>query len=435
MSIFFFILNYFWLNYYRYNNPYNQDPDDLEIPNRIKTSAWFMTKIFLWIVAILIPMTLTYGGRINLLYKVYEYQPSKLNFSGISSVGGVQDNFIAKEYSVKLFPQFIVFLMGPFLFCGSWIFNILVAFGMATVPVYFFTIWIKRPRKPNPEDMVMSDIILQEMSSEAIEKLKELIETKEEIEEVQQEPNHDTKAINIKIDTLQDEIVEIQKQLVLFEEVYEIKKKNHNILEENPLKYLFALVMGFVSTFISFTIIFEFILSMFYRFSFWERIFYKIMRNNMVFLVLCLFLLFMYMLFALFRGYESLGYYFPNILGYNQMNSQRTWFDTWCIMANFIIAGVWGIITFFIRLSPSLFAVTRYKRLLLTFGMNLEYIFFFKEFSVYRICCLFFFMLGLLFNGSKVFMKDKLTQKLEDTKKNLNNNQKKFQKDARKNLL
>ena len=54
---------------------------------------------------------------------------------------------------------------------------------MASVPSHFFTIWIERPKKPKPEDIVMGDMILKEMTEDSIEKLKDIIETQEEIEE------------------------------------------------------------------------------------------------------------------------------------------------------------------------------------------------------------------------------------------------------------
>ena len=431
LSIVCFVMNFFWLNYYRYHNPYNNDPEDLEISKRVKTSAWFIGKIILGVFAVILPMTFIYGGRVTFSYKVFEYQPSKLKFSNISR-SGTRNVYHAQSYTVKLVPNLVTILSGPFVFYGLWLFMTLVSFGMATTPIYFFTIWIKRPKKPDPEDMVMSDIILQEMSSEAIETLKDLVETQEEIEEIRKEDNHDKKALHIKIDTLNDEIIEVQKQLVLFEEIHEIKKRNHNILDENPLKYFSSLIMGFISTFISFTVILDYCLSVFYRINFWEKVMYKVFNTNFIFLMLLIMFLCFYIFFALFRGYESLGHQFPNILGFNQMQGNRTWFDTWCIMANFIIPVSWAIIAFLIRLCPHFMASTYINRILHIFTMHLEYIYFFKTFQLYKAVCLFFFVLGLVLNVSKVFRPDKLSVKLEETKNNLKNNQLRFYKDTKK---
>ena len=218
------ILNFFFLKYYRYHNPYNHDKEDLEIDNRIIHSAKFVGKFVGISLVLIIPLTFIYGGRLELDYIKQIVLPNKLKFS---EIGSSPIKIFTRQtiYSAVFTPAFLNVLLGPLILVGGFVFYIIGGYGLATVPLKFFTIWVKRPKKPDPEDMVMSDIILREMSEKSIELLKEIIEKQEEVDEIRLEPDHDKNAMNIKIDTLLQEIITVQKELVLFEEIYEIKKK------------------------------------------------------------------------------------------------------------------------------------------------------------------------------------------------------------------
>ena len=99
-----------------------------------------------------------------------------------------------------------------------------------------------------------------------------------------------------------------------------LKKKNHNILDENPLKYFLALCMGVISTIISIVLIIHSILVTFDKYFMLEGVLFKLHEMNFVYGQLASLVISFYMLFAVIQGYESLCIQFPQILGYNQMH-------------------------------------------------------------------------------------------------------------------
>ena len=430
LNVISFLANIFWFKYYRYHNPYSED-DDPEIKARVKQGLIFVGKIVGVILVLLVPMTLVYGGRINIRYYVKTYKPSNLKFAEIDSENS--DPYIdTNPFWAKFVPQTLdSILLGPFYFYGALVFYLVGGFGLATVPLHFFTIWVKRPRKPNAEDIVMSDILLREMTEESIDTLKGLIETREEIDEIRQEPDHDKKALKIKIDTLNNEIVGVQKKLVLFEEIYEIKKKNHNILDENPLKYFAALVFGFVAAALSVLFLVALISSIFVKNTILEQIFFGLTKINILYAFVFYFLLAMYCLYAVLMGYESLCAHFPEYMGYNQMHRDRTWMDTWILVANLLVPCSIVIVAYFIHTCRNFFAFTYTKRVFNVFVLNLEYISIVKRHHLYKILLMFSFIFGIVLNCSKGFMTDILTKKIQETKNNLKANQMKFQRNTR----
>jgi ABC-type multidrug transport system fused ATPase/permease subunit len=430
ISIALVISNFFWRKYYTYHNPYNEDKNDIELKQRIKTSLIYVGKILGVVLALLVPMSLFWGARVSTGYLVNTSPPSILKFSEIQS--HVSANKInVSNYIVKFVPSLNIALSGPFIFMGYIIFYTFGFFGLATVPLFFWTMWIRRPKAPEAEHMVMGEMILREMTEESIETLKDLIETQEEIEETRKEFDHDKKALNLKIDTLHSEIIKVQKNLVLFEETYELKKKNHNILDENPLKYLSALIMGFVTAAFSILLVTSSIMSFIYQTSPLEKIFFFMSHFNTFYPLLFYLVLSFYCFYAINKGYDVLCNLYPNILGYNQMYPGRTWLDTWLMIACFLIPASLCISSFFLSICPNYFAFTGINRRYKRFIFNIEYIKIFGKTGMFKAISLFSFGLGIIMNFSKGIKKDILTQRIEETKNNLKNNQLKFKKGER----
>jgi hypothetical protein len=428
ISIFTTLSNLFWLKYYRYHNPYNEDKEDIEIETRTKSAVIFIGKIILGIFIILIPASFIFGGRIVRPYLVKEYAPRILRFSDIQA-NTFNDDVSKYSYTLKISPDLNIIISGPFFFFGYLIFYIIGGFGMSTIPLNCFSAWIHRPRKPEAEHMVMGEMILREMTEENINTLKDLIETEEEIDEIRMDPNHDRVALRVKIDTLQSEIISVQKNLVLFEETFDLKNKNHNILNENPLKYLGMLILGFISGAFSILLYTSRPMARFFKTSPIEKIFFFAAHFNNLYALLLYMVLAFYSLYSIFRGFETLCYFFPKYLGYNQIQEKRTWMDSWLVLAIFMVPSAICVNSYFISICPNFFAFTENGITFKQFIFNLEYIYYTSHFMIFLMMFTCSFGLGIIWNFSKGISKDILTVRIEETKNKLKNNQLKFKKE------
>ena len=400
LSLLSFVLNFYWLKYYRYFNPYNENPEDMEIDKRRKFAYIFIGKMIGGCFAIILPMSFIYGARMKLGFTLVTHLPNKLRFSEVGSSENIIYGHFEK-HSAIFTPALLNSLLAPLVFVGGFVFYIIGGFGMATVPLKFFTIWVKRPKVPDPEDMVTSDIILREMTEKSIDALKQIMETQEEIDEARQMPGHDVGALRIKIDTLMREKVAVQKDLVLFEEIYEIKKKNHNILDENPLKYLAALVTAIFSLIFSIILIAHALLSMFDKFFILEGILFKLHHLNIIYGIVAYLIISFYSLFVVLQGYESLCQSFPDYLGYNQMHPDRTWLDTWMIVSNLLMTSSIIILSYNVKYCPNFFAFTYSSRFLKIHTLNIEYNKILFDYKILKTFHLLAFFIGIILNSSK----------------------------------
>ena len=430
LSMILFISNWFFFVYYRYNNPFRENEDDLELKVRIKHSITYVGYYLGIITCVLLPMTFVYGARVIVPYKSQIYTPDSLIFSDntreISSFRGM-----IFYNTIPTTPIFVVAFATPLVFYGSFVLYFIGGFGMATVPVNLFAMWFRRPKKPDAEDMVMCDIILKEATEEGINKLKDLMETKEEIKELRTDPDHDKAALNRKIETLENEVVSCQKLLLGYEKMRETKATQHNFLEENPLKYLLALVMGVITSVVSVCILIHSILSVVNRYFFLENFFNFLNDLNMVYAMLAYLLMSFYLLFCCLKGYEKLSYLLPNHLGYNEMEYNRTWVDTWLLVVNILIPSSWAVIAYFLRLCPNFFSFMYASRLVKMYVLKVEYTRFFYRLNIFTAIFLFSFIIGVVVNFSSSITAKELFRKMEETKNAMKTNQLKFQKDMK----
>jgi hypothetical protein len=429
-SSFIFTNNIFWLVYYRYYNPINLDKFDYEIPKRVKLGAISVAKMLFTIFILIIPMTFFGGGRVKISIPVQVYSPMDLTFSSNQQDTDFSTQVSRKEY-IDMFPSPIIMLAAPFILYGSFIFYVIGAFGLAAVPANFFTLWFRRPKKPDADDMVMCDMVLTEETVENIEKLKDLVEIEEEIDEMKQDPDHDKEALEKRIETFEKEVRMVQKKLIIYEDMRATKNRQHNFLEENPLKYFFSLIMAILCSILSVMVVLHNFFSIFQKYTILEGMFNFLKSINTVYLQLGYLVIAFYLLFCCIKGYEKISYLFPNQIGFNQMQPNRTWIDTWLIMCNLLIPSSWAVVSFFIRLCPNIFNEMYGARIIRTFILKIHYLKIFYDYEIFVGLLLFSFIMGIIINFSAGMTTEELNKRVFDTRENMKGNQMKYQMDMR----
>jgi hypothetical protein len=392
------------------------------INERIQYSLTYILKYGSIILGSVLFTSYIYGGKVAVSFITQSYTPETLIFSELKRD---TSTYIIREtiYKTSLYPKGHVILFSPFIFYGSLLLFILGGFGMATVPVSFIALWFKRPEKPNAENMVVSDMIIRKDTEIGINKLKNLIEKQEQIEEMRQEEDYDKKAVKTKIENHNISIIQVQEMLIQLEELMSSRKKKHNIIDENPLKYLFFLFFGIFSGVISIIIIFHTSLSFFGIHVALEKIFFFLHNSNILFPLFFFVFISIYLLFCTIKGYEKLSELFPQILGHNQMTLNRTWIDTFFIIANIFIPVSWAIICFFLKFCPNFFSFTHASKLLKLFVLNVGYIKTCLDYGIFNSLFVFSFFAGLIITCSTSITKEELDKRIIETKENLKRNQ------------
>ena len=421
VSVLTFVANFFWLNYYRYSNPFSPDKNDFEFKARI---LYAFKQIFIYggmAVLVLIPASLFYGARVRITYSIQTATPEQFLFS--QNHGPAEIDNLTDAITSRYAPSRSVAFTAPIVAYGSFLLYLIGAFGMATLPLSLITVWMKRPRQPEPDEIVMSKLILKEETIDSIKLLKDLIKKKEEIEKMNANPNHDKITVQTKIGQYQKELLICQENLIRYEKMRTTKQRRHDILEENPLNYLAALIAGCFSVVLSMILITHTILIMFNKYVVLETFYGMLQRVGMVTAIIGYVVMSFYLLFCILKGYEQLSFLFPQFLGYNQMKINRTWIDTWLIIANILIPGSWAVTAYFLKATPYFLSFLRGGQLMNSFVTKVEYIRPFYKYNIFYGVMVISFILGLAINLSGSLRKEELLFRLEDVKQNLKTRQ------------
>ena len=427
LSVSVFLLNNFWIRYYRYLDITRENINDMQIRVRIKKGITYVGKYMMFIVPLLFLASFTFGGLINVPFLCQEIKGSELVFSEIDKWNKV-NTIHYFEYVVKIIPSLTIIFSTPLIAYGSAIFYIIGSFGLVTVPFNCFNLWNKRPKMPSADQIVMADIILQEASAEAIEKLKEIIELREDMDEMKEDPETEEIELENKAEIFHRGVIESQWNLIQFEEMLSTKKRQHNIVDENPLQYFGALIGGVFALMISILILAHCVLKVFDNPVILETFFFFLKEQSIIHAMLGYLILAFYLLFCIMKGYEKLSILFPEKLGYAILQSNRTWIDTWLVLLNILIPGAWAVIAFFVTTCPNFFTFMYATKIIKIFVINVKYIQIFYRYEIFPALFVFTFFLAIFVNLSTTIKKDELNRRIKETHMSLKNNQQQFQR-------
>lgn len=136
---------------------------------------------------------------------------------------------------------------------GSILLVLLGGYGLALFPMEFLNNFLNRPQIRDPEDFVLTKIILRLENEKLVNHAKKVKQDKEDLEK----RTVGFIAQRARKMALQKEINELKSEFLEFEEVMECFKQEQNIQEVNPLVHISYLVFGCIGYLASFLIIFH----------------------------------------------------------------------------------------------------------------------------------------------------------------------------------
>lgn len=426
LSVSFYLINIFWLAFYRYSNPFNNDKEDMEYKNRIFAGLKSMMFVVCVSLCILIPGSLFYGGKIRISYKVQTVTPDQLLFAQNKTPTKISN--LIELFTFKYRPSKSIAFAAPMIAYGSFLFFIVGAIGMAALPMSLIGIWLKRPKEPKPDEMVVSKIILKEDTLEVIEKLQSLIKNKKEIEKMLISEDADRQVINAKKENYEKGILECQERLIKHEYMRTTNQRRHQIETENPLKYFSALIFGVLGGVMSLAVVIQTVLIPFNEFIVLESLFNYLKKTNLILAIAMYIFISIYLNFCILKGFEVLSFLMPGYLGYNQIKTNKTWLDTWIIITNILIPGSWAVMIYFLKATPDFLSFLRGGQIMNNFVTKIEYFRPFYKYYIFNVLMVIFFIVGIALYFSIGSRKEYLDEKIAEIKQTLKNNQLEYQK-------
>lgn len=419
ISVTVFVFNFFWLKYYRFSTPFSDQPENFNLKARVIEGFKRLFIVGCIATVVLLPASFFFGGRVRVTYEIQTASPEQFLFS--QNHGPIEIENKIGWYTSRYAPSKSVGFTAPIVAYGSFLLYVIGAFGMAAMPVGLINYWLKRPKQPDADEIVMSKLILKEETHKSIEELKKLVVKKGEIEKLKSNPNHDKTTVNTKIGQYQKDLLLCQESLINYEKMRATKQRRHDILEENPLKYFASLIAGCCSVCLSLMIVTHSILMIFGKSVVLETFFGVLQSIGMVPAVVGYVVLSFYLLFCILSGYEQLSFMFPQFLGYNQMKYNRTWMDTWLIIANILIPGSWAITTYLLKALPYFLSFLRGGQLINSFVTKIEYIRPFFKYHIFYVFMVLFFVFGLAVSLSGSGTQEELLVRLKEVRERLKN--------------
>jgi LMBR1-like membrane protein len=136
---------------------------------------------------------------------------------------------------------------------GSLLLILLGGYGLASFPMEFLNAFLNRPQIRDPEDFVLTKVILRLENEKLVNHAKKVKQDKEDLEK----RTVGFIAQRARKMALQKEINELKNEFLEFEEVMECFKQEQNIQDVNPLVHISYLVFGCIGYLASFLIVFH----------------------------------------------------------------------------------------------------------------------------------------------------------------------------------
>ena len=200
--------------------------------------------------------------------------------------------------------KFIHCLIIPLAIFGSFFFSVFGGAGLALFPIKLISKYIYRPKKPNAEEYVLAKKVLLKMSQELIEKGQTAYDNKMNIQQNKQLYKIQKKILQKK---LVKQIKMLQKKLIKFKELVQIFRQQDNILDQNPLLYIFYLVCGIFFLIVSCIFFIHTILSLKGFYIILEKIFLYLTQFNLLVGLGFFMVINVYIGMAIIQGYMQLS--------------------------------------------------------------------------------------------------------------------------------
>lgn len=235
----FLILNTYSIIYYRsvFNDPENKNINALKVTGMM-VGIYLVLGVGMHFI----------DGHMYIPFQLQTVDLVNLDFSE----EGVAFTVTVPESSGKLFYStpsgFMAAFMSPLIIMSSIFFALYVGAGMAFLPFDLILAYNHKPVKPDPMKHIYTKKVLMSRAEELIQQSKELYDLKQNILLT---PPENIEEIKTKSRLLRAGIHDIKEDVLTYNDMLDIYKKEDNIVEVNPLTYILYLILGIIGFIIS----------------------------------------------------------------------------------------------------------------------------------------------------------------------------------------
>lgn len=308
-------------------------------------------KIIAATVKTVVPL-LAYMGIVSCIYfannrfrKTIVLHVSSVEAFDLSSSTDVFDEAHVAKRAVRFFANLDFFhcFLVPFVLLCKLAFSVVGGTGLALLPINLIFIWVHRPKQRDPEDHVLGKKILRDMSEELIKHGRLAHDIQRDID---LNTTDDERELRMKSLNLKKRMLELKRDLIEFEEMYESFNEEDNIIDSNPLIYIGALVLGILLGLLSLLLIMHMILTVAGLYAALEAFFLWIARYNNITSMILFVIFALYLCLTVLYGATQLTFLSSYFLKTHPVRPGQTWTDTFLLNINLGLFGTFGMLIF-----------------------------------------------------------------------------------------
>ena len=253
---------------------------------------------------------------------------------------------IYQTTSDLLFSLFV-----PVAMIGSLCFGVFGGAGMIVLPLKLILAYCNQPTRPNAEEHVLAKMILNKWSERLIKKGVDVLALKKDIEVNKMGPLQR----KMKMKELHKEADQLERDTMELMGVFDIFKREDNIVDNNPLVYLAFLIVGVFFLLFSLMFIAHTVLSTQGFYIIIESVFTGVASLSTI-LSLFVFIIFnVFVGLAIVNGSFQLLKPLGGLLGIKPMKINQTWTNTFLTNNNIMMCAMIGSIIYFMKYCPNYF--------------------------------------------------------------------------------
>ena len=312
---------------------------------------WNTIKVYIIIVALYVVFVV----MISLFMSAINFRvETKIGYTTELALSTEPYNPTGVEKTEKIYQttsDILFSLFVPIAMIGSLCFGVFGGAGMIVLPLKLILAYVNQPTRPNAEEHVLAKMILNKWSERLINKGVDVMALKKDIEVNKMAPLQ----LKMKQKELNKEANKLETDTMELMGVFDIFKREDNIVDNNPLVYLCYLIVGLF--FLGFSLLFiaHTVLSTQGFYIIIESVFTGVASLSTILS------LFIFIIFSVFVGLAIVNGSFQmlkplgGLLGIKPMKVNQTWTNTFLTNNNILMCAMIGSIIYFMKYCPNYF--------------------------------------------------------------------------------
>lgn len=377
------VANIYAIVYYRsiFNDPNNKNINALKMTG------------FVILVYCVLGVTMYYvDGSSSISYDLMTFDFSNLDYSeeNISYFASKREDSRTVYYETP--SGFLAAFLSPMIILSAVIFSIYVGAGMAFLPFDLIQLYNNKPKKPDPMRHIYTKKVLMSRAEDLLTQGKEIYDLKQNI---MLTPSENAEEIKTKKNLLQAGINDLKEDMVTYNDMLDIYRKEENIVDVNPLTYVLYLILGIIGFVISILYLLHNLLGIkgidivLERFLDSVKV-YSPLISLFIFLTLCF-----TTLITAIHGFYRFSYLSTQLTHGYPVAIDGTWTDTFLININMLLLVTIGNVLYYTQSVSIYFVCTDAYTLVGTILGNFKLHNKLRTFGLYNILFILIFLLSL----------------------------------------